>query len=241
MNMIFCMAGIYRRFREAGYTTPKYLLPWKGSTVLHHVLAPLLGGPVSEAVLVANRRDEAWRADIERVMAEFAIPLDRLCLVGDTRGQAETAEIGCAHLDQVARPGDRRVLFHNVDTVVEGRDLAAIAATLAGHDGWIDTLTSDSPAYSYVSVDDSGLVREMAEKRVISPHATTGLYGFGSIDRYLEAMRRSVPERAELYISDVYRTMLAEGGRIAVGLPAPGARTIILGTPAEYEAAVAGA
>jgi CTP:molybdopterin cytidylyltransferase MocA len=54
------MAGVYRRFREAGYTTPKFLLPWRGRTVLDHILDGLLhGGAFAQVVLVANRRDEA--------------------------------------------------------------------------------------------------------------------------------------------------------------------------------------
>jgi len=232
------MAGVYRRFREAGYTTPKFLLPWRGQVVLDHILDGLLdGGAFARVVLVANRRDqahgEAIAACLERVGRERA----GLIWVGDTRGQAETASLG---LDQRDRLGgaDGAVAFHNVDTILSGRDWLAVARRLAELDGWIDVFPADSPAFSYVAMGEDGLVREMAEKRVISAHATTGFYAFSSGEIYRRAAAQAVAAGGEFYISDVYRTMLAAGARIGAGGAASSDHTLILGTPAEYEAAI---
>jgi dTDP-glucose pyrophosphorylase len=237
MNLVFCMAGIYRRFREAGYATPKYLLSWGERTVLHAVMEPLLMKSIASVVLVANRRDESFAPDIHAAMASFGIPKHHLLWIPDTRGQAETAALGCRLLDTAVGPSDRRVLFHNIDTVVEGRDLALAAQTLETCAGWIDTFESDSPAYSYVSLGDDGLVADIAEKKVISPFATTGLYGFASMDDFVVNAGKTAPDRNEVYISDVYKRMLADGMKIAANLPATLHRTTILGTPAEYESA----
>ena len=228
--LVLCMAGLYRRFRDAGYTTPKYLLPYRGGTVLS-VIASELRSEMS--ILVANERDRAHEAQIRAAVPDTA----RLLWIGDTSGQAETAAIGVRALSALGWTGS--LLLHNVDTVLVGRDLSRIGAILARADGFVDVFRSDSPAFSYVAVEGTRVV-DIAEKVVISPHATTGLYGFGSCEVYLDACgRTSGRSKAEFYVSDVYRTMLADGRRIEIDPPGPDQDTIVLGTPAEYEAEVA--
>jgi hypothetical protein len=161
-----------------------------------------------------------------------------LRFVDDTAGQADTAAIGARWASDLQEVGP--IVFHNVDTVVEGRDLPRIGRSLETSDGHIDTFRSASPAFSYVAVDEDSRVLEIVEKRVISPHATTGLYGFRSPAAYLAWRERASATAGEFYVSDVYRAVLAAGGRVLAGTErAPSHRTTVLGTPAEYEAAVA--
>ena len=80
---------------------------------------------------------------------------------------------------------------------------------------------------------------QIAEKVVISPWATTGLYGFSSPEAYLNWVDHARPNSREFYISDVFAAILAAKGRIAAGTPTAAQQTIVLGTPAEYEAEVA--
>ena len=238
MHLVLCMAGVYRRFREAGYALPKFLLPWEGGTILSTILARMLAdGAFASVLLVGNRRDAAHRPAIEAILRAQGLPEDALLLIDDTAGQAETAALAVAELDRRSAPGDRRVVFHNIDTVLLGRDYAAIGAALARDDGFIDTFDADSPAYSYVALDDAGLVVDIAEKVVISRHATTGLYGFASMDAYLAAYANCRWPTGERYISTLYRSLIERGARLRADGGGPEARTIVLGTPGEYEAA----
>ena len=249
LDLVLCMAGIYRRFREAGYQQPKFLLPWGGRTILDHVLDGLLdGGAFAQVVLVANERDVAYRPDLELALARIGRDPRGLVFIGDTRGQAETALIGLAHRerafgtlsssstsDQSAHDGP--VAFHNIDTILTGRDWNAVAQQMVDLDGWIDIFTADSPAYSYVALNEQGLVVDIVEKRVISRHATSGFYAFSSASCYREAATLAATSLGEFYISDVYRALLRSSGRIGAGGAEKTSDTCILGTPAEYEAA----
>jgi hypothetical protein len=223
--VVLCMAGRYRRFRDAGYALPKYLLPARGRRILEWVVDGL--GP-DGLLLVANNADLPHEPAIRDCVPAGT----EILWLGDTSGQAETAAHGAQRLvdDDVGGP----VLFHNVDTIVRGRDLGEIGQILRRADGFVDTFPSDSPAFSYVALDGER-VTAIAEKVVISPHATSGLYGFASPQRYLGAASTAVASR-EFYVSDVYRRMLEDGARIEVLPPAPGHETVVLGTPAEYEA-----
>lgn len=228
--VVLCMAGLYRRFRDAGYTTPKYLLPLQGRPILRHVVDGL---DPDGLLLVANARDVVHEAAIRAAVGRPA----ELTWVGDTSGQAETAAIGARRVAELGFVGP--ILFHNVDTVVRGRALEAIGAVLAEADGFIDVFPQSSPAYSYVSLDGVR-VTDIAEKVVISPHATTGLYGFRSAEVYLRAANATTRRsEGEFYISDVYRTLLDRGADLRADPVGEGHETLVLGTPVEYEYAAA--
>lgn len=233
-TVVLCMAGHYRRFRDAGYETPKFLLPIDGRPILSWVVDGL--GP-DRLLLVANQRDAAHAEAVADAVRLGGAAGFQALWIGDTAGQAETADIGAARVEELGWDGP--IVFHNVDTLVRGRSLQRLGAVLAGSDGFIDVFDQDSPAYSYVLLDGDRVV-DIREKEVISRHATTGLYGFRSAAAYREAAaattRRS---QGEFYISDVYRTLLDRGGDLRADPVGDGHETLVLGTPAEYEAAVA--
>lgn len=236
MNLLLCMAGLYRRFREAGYATPKFLLPWKGTTVLDHVL-DVARESGARPRLVANRRDEVHAETLRAILARAGGERGDLVFVGDTAGQAETARLGIEAFGLANL--DSPLLIHNIDTLLIGRDWGRIHTDLARADGWIDVFDADGPQYSYVETDTEDRVLRIREKEVISRLATTGLYGFASARAYLDALARSTPSRGEIYVSDVYARMLGDGATILAPAPRDAERTIVLGTPAEYEAACA--
>lgn len=242
MNLVFCMAGIYRRFREAGYTTPKFLLPWRGTTVLDHILASMLGQPptaFSSVHFVANQRDMPWHDRLARVLGLWGIDAGCVRYVGDTAGQAATALIGIDLLrDRLGGASELQpVAFHNIDTILLNRDYREIAGVLGASDGYIDCIDADSPAYSFVGADAAGRAIEIAEKIVISRNATTGFYAFKSARTYRDWATQTSPAAGEFYISDVYKRMIAAGCDVRINTRLPDVQdTIILGTPAEYEA-----
>ncbi len=236
MNLLLCMAGLYRRFRDAGYTTPKYLLPFEGRPTLAHVLDLATSPHIDQCYLVANQRDEAFRPEIEALLAHVGIPKDHLVYVGDTIGQAQTAQIGIEHF-HLHQP-DAPVLVHNIDTILRGRDFGRIKTALSTHAGVIDVFDNDGPQYSYVALNPQGRVVQIAEKQPISRHATTGLYGFASAQAFLDALKSAHMSKGELYVSDVYAQMLQQGLPLTAWPQQPQDQTIVLGTPAEYEAAI---
>lgn len=250
MNLVFCMAGLYQRFRSAGYAMPKFLLPFRGKTTLEHVVGEIVlsaGGQGQFAciVFVANERDRAFVPDIDRVLDTLGLAgrgiKTHVAWVPDTKGQAHTASIGVDELEHAmgTQSLSSPVLFHNIDTIIRGRDFRVIGAEFdSGADGYIDCIDSDAPQYSYVATSSEpgmqSVAVEIREKVVISRNATTGLYGFRSAADY-RAWAKGVDYAKEFYISDVYRAMLRQGRRVAINTSHAGHETIIVGTPAEYE------
>ena len=224
MNLILTMAGKYSRFREEGFKIPKYLLPWGNRTILSETLHLLLAHRNFEQVfLIVNQADQDYFGHVKKIMHHYRIDLNNLIVVGDTTGQANTAYLGLKQISKLAGT----VVFHNIDTLLYGRDLLTMQQSLEQYEGYIDVFSSHNHGFSYVLVENN-TVKAIAEKVLVSDLATSGLYGFASASLYLEYYQH------ENYISEVYKKMLAEGYAIGVSPTYTEKQTVVLGTPSEY-------
>ena len=236
MNIVLCMAGLYSRFKEAGYTLPKYLLSLESNrTILEVVIKELFkSNNPKNLLLVMNKRDEKYLEQVREILGRIdSAVASEILLIEDTMGQAETAKIACEHLLKVNPSTQAGVLFHNIDTIIKNRKFSGLLTADANIDGLIDVFPSDSPSYSYVRVNTQGEALEMKEKVVISNHATSGAYYFSSLKDYLSFYSQIVWQK-ERYISEVYQAMITAGKKIRT-FPGSGEDTVILGTPLEYE------
>jgi len=231
MILILTMAGRYQRFVDEGYKMPKYLLPWGERTILWTILHELVhNGGFEEIHLIGNHRDEGFMPHVRAIMRACGIDRERLHLVADTSGQAETASLGIQKVSDSQRRSGVPIVFHNVDTILYGRDAGKVAAALREVDGYIDVFSSSDHGYSYVLADDSGRVLEIAEKIVVSEMATSGFYGFANAETFLDHFDPS----EDRYISAVYGKMIRDQKVVVAGGTHDESDTIVLGSPSDY-------
>ena len=106
-------------------------------------------------------------------------------------------------------------------------------------DSEINTIfDSNSENYSYVELSGDKII-EIVEKKVISPHATSGLYGFTSLyeyQKYYLEYKSGLDGNfsSEIYISDVIKFMISKGKTFKTKLQTLSQNTIVLGSPKEY-------
>lgn len=95
---------------------------------------------------------------------------------------------------------------------------------------------SENPAYSYASLDDYQYVDRVAEKEVISPYASNGMYYFrrgNDFVRFADRMiMHNIRSGGEFYVAPVYNSLIQVGKRITL---LPLKENWILGTPNELE------
>lgn len=231
MILVLTMAGLYQRFTNEGYKLPKYLLPWGDKTVLSAILTELQGDRgFSEVFLVANHRDENYIPHVKAIMRLHEIPLHHLTLTHDTKGQAATAMVGVAAIENSDVPRDQPIAFHNIDTILYKRNIDEMASALRQNDGYIDVFTSHNANYSYVLVDQQRKVLEIAEKIVVSELATSGLYGFKNV----RTVADNYDHEQDVYISAIYKRMIGKGLSIRSSDKHHESDTVVLGTPSEY-------
>lgn len=248
LTMIITMAGRGQRFRDAGYTVPKYMIPAHGRTLFDWSILSLQNFIAEGArfIFIARAEDAASEFIHERVRA-LGISSHRLLEIDHTTdGQATTAMLAAGLIADPAEP----IAIYNIDTYVDPRELDPAAVK---GDGWIPCFQGQGDSWSFcrTEADDDASsanpdrVTGVAEKRRISPHATAGLYYFSSFDLYRRTYDRyydpARPEYAanihkgERYIVPMYRDLLA-GGQ-GVYIQALSANAIIqLGVPDDVAA-----
>lgn len=232
--VVVTMAGLGSRFRNAGYTVPKYQVRVRSKTLFSWSLESLrcFLDAGADLVFVALEQDDAG-AFIEQECRELGVhghalvELERL-----TDGQATSALLGL----EGARP-DRPLLVWNIDTYVTPPAFGCV--DLRG-DGWIPCFPGAGEAWSFVRADPQGRVLEVREKCRISPHATLGLYGFGSVESFRTVYEQHYAdpanvERGERYIAPMYNTLVAADAEVWMTEVDPVA-VHPLGTPTEVEA-----
>jgi hypothetical protein len=229
MNLILTMAGRYTRFIDEGYRIPKYLLPWGAGSILEEIVMQLKNcNSLSNIYLTANKRDEIYMPHVRRILKAMDIPIGNLFLIPDTSGQAETAFQSIINIQKTFGRISGPIIFHNIDTILYGRDLSRLGLDLEQSHGYIDIFRSSNHNYSYVLTQD-GAVKSIAERVLISNNATSGLYAFSDAEKFLECYSGS-----ELYISDLYTKMLGLGMKVKASRLHSEKDTVVLGTPSEY-------
>lgn len=232
LTIVVPMAGHGSRFRDAGYARPKPLIDVRGRPMYAWAVDSLPLGLAAKLVFVCLEEHldaGGLRADIEsRYAAHEPVVLG---IEEVTAGQACTVLVARDHIDP-----ERPLIVYNADTYCRTkleRTLPALPPSVAGV---IGVFEAPGERWSFARLDDDGRVVETAEKKRISPWATTGLYHFtrgGDFLRHADAMvAEQDKSRGEYYVAPLYNRLLAEGAEIRVDVAD---EVWVLGTPEELE------
>ncbi|MCK8786373.1 NTP transferase domain-containing protein [Roseomonas sp. NAR14] len=258
--IVIPMAGLSRRFAEAGYDRPKYMLPLGGRSVFAHALASFERYFATGRFLLIARDVDGTAGFVARECAALGIrDAATVLLDAPTAGQAETVALGLERAG--IGPAEPLTVF-NIDTFRPGFRFPE-ARWFARSDGYLEVFRGGGANWSYVRPAEvpvevlaevpadfpaggppgeaEPLVAETAEKRPLSDLCCTGLYHFahaGAFGAALAAERRR-PSAPELYVAPLYNHLITAGGRVHYAVVPPGALQFC-GVPAEYETLRAG-
>lgn len=212
-QVVIPMAGLGSRFTQAGYSTPKPLLPIHGVQMFRVVLANVITQHADRVVVISQKEWEL-QVQMDDISARLGLPVKLIEVSGVTSGPAATIELAEACLD----PG-MPVVTANSDQYVDAKlDDFITTIVECNFDGAILTMIDDDPKWSYVRVNPAGLVAEVREKQVISSQATVGIYGFKSAGQMYQAFRdmKAAGETVnnELYVAPAYNQMISRGAKI---------------------------
>lgn len=213
MVAIIPMAGRGSRYSSQGYSTPKPLIEVAGKPMVLWALKSLDQAVFSKYVVVALREHEEQFQVSALLKANIQTPLEFVWLNNVTEGQLCTV-LEARHL---LLPQEE-VLVASSDTLVEsdiGNDIQR-----THHHGLISVADLPGEQWSFARTDAQGNVVEVAEKKKISNHASTGLYYFkkaADLIRFgLEIIDRKETTRGEYYLIPVYQKLINAG--LSVGI-----------------------
>lgn len=209
MNIVMPMAGRGARFKEIGIDIPKPLIPVMGKPMYSWAMESLPLKLAKRVIFVCLAEHlDGWglREDIGSRYGWLnpeVVPLSAV-----TEGQACTVLSAREFINN-----EDPLLIYNADTSCRTdleRTLPLLPPSVAG---LLGVFHAEGERWSFARVDEEGRVVETAEKRRISPWATTGLYYFKSgaeFVRNAESMiERQDRVNGEFYIAPVYNYLIA--------------------------------
>lgn len=231
MQILIPMSGMGRRFSEMGYDKPKPLIEFFGKPMIEHVLNNL--GVENIFTLCVLRAHYDADPELFSRLAKMVKRLNIVFVDKVTQGAAETCLLAKNYIDY-----ESPLMIANCDQMMVW-DQKAFENWLAESDldGAMFVFFKDSPAYSYVEVDDRGIAVRTAEKQVISPHATTGIYVWTKGRDFIWAaenmIRKGIRQAGEYYVCPCYNENIARGDRIGIWQPT---EHWPIGTPEDLQA-----
>lgn len=217
LNIVIPMAGQGSRFQTAGYAFPKPLIDIRGKTMIDVVIRNLKPNLFPHRFIFICQKELYDTYDVHNVLKQSTDNnFDVIKLHGITQGAACTvlAAIGLIN-------NDDELLIANCDQFLQTDMHAFLASARQGEkDGYIMTFKASHPKWSYALADQSGLVHEVAEKRVISDKATVGIYYFKKGRDFVECaqsmIEKNIRHNNEFYVCPVFNEMIIRGKRIFV-------------------------
>lgn len=234
--IVIPMAGMSRRFTEAGYDRPKYMLELRGRPLFDWAVASFAQSFATEDFLFIVRDVSGTPDFVARRVESLGLRNARTVVLDHpTAGQAETVELG---INEAAVCDGAALAIFNIDTIRPG----LTPTSLPGMEGWLEVFRGPGDNWSFIELDsvDPARVAHTTEKQRISDLCCTGLYQFERTELFREALaaERAAPSSHELFVAPIYNHLIARGHSIG-WRETPTDQVVLAGIPADYDALTA--
>ena len=209
MIIIIPIGGIGQRFKENGYEKPKALINIYGKPIISYLLDNLNTDNIDYIFIPYNKEYKKYRFEDLLIKNYPKINFRFFCLENNTRGAAETINIGINNLNEER---DIPVLcldndnFYTCDIISQWNGENCVFS--------FEDKT-ENPIYSYVKMNENNEIIDIKEKDKISSNACTGAYGFNSINHLKKYTSKiiegNITQKSEFYTSGVIKEMISEG------------------------------
>ena len=227
-NLLLPIAGKAQRFLDEGYTMPKPLIMSKDKHIIDWSMDSFDTDDCN--VIFAVRLEHINNFSIDDILRrKFGEDIKIVVVDRVTDGSVSTCLLAKDLIDN-----ELPLIIYTPDVYFE--DTFNPTEIDAALDGFLLTFKANSPAHSYVELDDSGLATRTAEKEVISENAAVGVYYYrtGSMFvKYAEEMiEKNIRTKNEFYICPMYNLLIRDGLKVGISQVK---KMHVLGTPAELE------
>lgn len=206
LALVLPMAGRGSRFKRSGHDLPKPLIDLNGRPFFwwaaESVLQPLAAaGKAPREIMAVVLEEHIEEHQIDAVLRGFYPDIKIVALPDVTEGAAETAKFGVEALLE-----DGPIAIQDCDHAFSCPNVPEITQDLSGNlDAALVCFRADTPHFSYVRLDEDGILIGTVEKEVVSPFAIAGCYFFSgkaAFQRGLAEFRTNNPYD-ELFLSGV--------------------------------------
>jgi len=213
LNVLIPMAGAGSRFAQVGYTFPKPLIEVHGKPMIQ-VVVENLNIEANYIFIVQKEHYEKYNL---KYLLNLVAPNCKIVQVeGLTEGAACTTLLAKEYINN-----NDHLVIANSDQFIEWNSNEALYAFGADNiDGGILTFKASHPKWSYAKLDENGFVSEVAEKKVISEHATVGVYYWNKGSDYVKYAEQMIANNNrvnnEFYVCPVFNEAIADNKKIRI-------------------------
>lgn len=227
-NLLLPIAGEAQRFKDAGYNAPKPLIMAKDRHIIDWAMESI---KIDECnIIFVVRSEHIYTFSIDEVLKQkFGNDIKIVTVQQRTEGAVSTCLLAKDYIDN-----ELPLIIYTPDVCFSPQfDPSNIDTNL---DGLLLTFKANSPAHSYLAINENGLVTKTVEKEVISTDAAVGVYYYkkgSDFVKYAESMiEQNIRTKNEFYICPMYNLLIQNGLKIGYHQTE---KMHVLGTPDELE------
>lgn len=233
LNIVIPMAGAGSRFAKEGYKDPKPLIPIHGVPMIRVVIDNLKPDCEHRFIFICQKEHVQTYGLNEKLIhwapGSVVIEIDRL-----TDGAACTVLKAKSIIDS-----EDALMIANSDQYVDIKiDQYLDMMITQNLDGLIMTMCANDPKWSFVGLNQQGIVTQVVEKQVISNEATVGIYNFKHGSDFVRSAEKMIEDNdrvnGEFYVAPAYNNLIAIGSKIGIyNIGSEGAGMHGLGIPTD--------
>ncbi len=214
LNILIPMAGLGSRFAKAGFTFPKPLIEVKNKPMIQWVVESL---NITGKYIFIIQKEHQQKFNIKSVLKTLVKGCEIIELDKITEGAACTTLLAEKFINN-----SNPLIIANSDQYIEWNSSKTMYDfTSKKFDGGILTFKSIHPKWSYAKcIKNSNIVKEVAEKKVISENATAGIYYWSKGSDYVkyskQMIKNNVRVNNEFYVCPVFNEAIKDKKKITI-------------------------
>ena len=205
MNIIIPLAGRGYRFTQAGFITPKPLIPINDKPMIEHAIGTL--GLRGQYIFILQKSISSELKPLLKSITEnpIIIEIDYI-----TNGCTETCLLAKEYINN-----ENPLVISNCDQILEWNHQKFIDFTQESEaDGIVVTYHDNTELNSYIQLDENHHGVRLAEKEVISDRSLVGVHYWKKGKYFVKSARelitRNIRTNNEFYISLTYNMMIED-------------------------------
>jgi dTDP-glucose pyrophosphorylase len=214
LNILIPMAGNGSRFIEKGYKNPKPLIDVFQKPMIEWVVSNFSSNlDIKFNFICRSEHEEKY--EISKTLKRITKNNCNIVFVKDlTEGAACTTLLAESYIDN-----SQNLIIANSDQFVEW-SFENFYHQAKNHDASILTFFSQEKKWSYAKLNENNLVEQVAEKKVISDHATVGIYFWQHGSDYVKYAKQMISKNIrvnnEFYVCPVFNEAIEDEKKISV-------------------------
>jgi len=213
INILIPMAGAGSRFEKAGYSFPKPLIEVNKKPMIQ-VVVENLNFKAKHIFIV--QKEHRSKYNLDSLLSMITKDSKVIEVEEITEGAACTTLLAEKEIDN-----ENPLIIANSDQYIEWNTAQFMYKMQEQNvDAGILTFESTHPKWSFVKIDNSGFVSEVAEKKVISNMATVGVYYWKKGSDYVKYAKQMIASNKrhnnEFYVCPVFNEAIADNKKISI-------------------------